>query len=147
LYLFGVVTAIAAAFRFPDLAQRPMHADEAIHADEVGTLLEHGRYTYSTADYHGPTLDYLAFAAARLQGMRRLADLNEVTLRAIPAVFGVLLVAGHYLFDSVYRGPGGGVRCAVHRRIAGDGVLQPIFHSRNPARMFHLRRPLGPLGI
>jgi uncharacterized protein (TIGR03663 family) len=106
LCLFAAITAIAAAFRFPDLARRPMHADEAVHADEVGTLLEQRRYTYSTADYHGPTLDYMAFAAARLQGMRRLADLNEVTLRAIPAVFGLLLVAGHYLLIPYIGVPG-----------------------------------------
>ena len=97
VHLFAAIMALAAGLRFPDLARRPMHADEAVHADEVGTLLEQGRYTYSTADYHGPTLDYLAFAAARVQGIRRFADLNEVTLRAVPAIFGVLLVAGHYL--------------------------------------------------
>ena len=97
LWLFLAIAAIAAAFRFPQLAARPMHADEAVHADRLGTLLEQGRYEYSTVDYHGPTLDYLALVAARVQGIRRYADLNEVTLRAVPAVFGVLLVAAHFL--------------------------------------------------
>ena len=95
--LFLALTALAAAFRFPQLAARPMHADEAVHADKLGDLLEHGRYEYSTVDYHGPTLDYLALVAARVQGVRRYADLNEIDLRAVPAVFGVLLVAAHFL--------------------------------------------------
>lgn len=94
--VFLALAAIAAAFRFPQLALRPMHADEAVHADKLGVLLEQGRYEYSTADYHGPTLDYLALAAARAQGIRRYADLNEVTLRAVPAAIGVLLVAAHF---------------------------------------------------
>jgi uncharacterized protein (TIGR03663 family) len=94
--VFLALAAIAAAFRFPQLAARPMHADEAVHADKLGVLLEQGRYEYSTADYHGPTLDYLAFLAARAQGIKRYADLNEVTLRAVPAVIGVLLVMAHF---------------------------------------------------
>ena len=94
--IFLALAAIAAAFRFPQLAARPMHADEAIHADKLGVLLEQGRYQYSTADYHGPTLYYLALAVARGQGIRRYVDLNEVVLRAVPAIFGVLLVAAHF---------------------------------------------------
>jgi uncharacterized protein (TIGR03663 family) len=97
VWLFAAITVVAAAYRFPDLSGRPMHADEAVHADKLGELLEHGRYEYSTADYHGPTLYYLALVSARAQGIRRYADLNEVTLRAVPAVFGVLLVAAHFL--------------------------------------------------
>jgi uncharacterized protein (TIGR03663 family) len=73
-----------------------MHADESVHADKLGNLLERGRYEYSTADYHGPTLYYVALLAARARGIRRYADLDEVDLRAIPAVLGVLLVAAHY---------------------------------------------------
>ena len=94
--VFLAIAAIAAAFRFPQLAARPMHADEAIHADKLGVLLEQGRYKYSTADYHGPTLYYVALVAARAQGIRRYADLNEVALRAVPAAIGVLLVAAHF---------------------------------------------------
>jgi uncharacterized protein (TIGR03663 family) len=95
--VFLAIVAIAAAFRFPQLAARPMHADEAVHASKLGDLLEQGRYEYSTVDYHGPTLYYLAIVAARAQGITHYADLNEVTLRAVPALFGVLLVAAHFL--------------------------------------------------
>jgi uncharacterized protein (TIGR03663 family) len=74
-----------------------MHCDEAVNADRLGTLLDQGRYEYSTVDYHGPTLIYLAAAAARVQGMGRYVDLNETALRSVPALLGVLLVAAHFL--------------------------------------------------
>ena len=67
--LFAAIAVLAAAFRFPQLAARPMHADEAVHADKLGTLLEQGRYQYSTTDFHGPTLYYVTLIAARAQGI------------------------------------------------------------------------------
>ncbi len=73
-----------------------MHADEAVNADKVGTLLEHGRYEYSSVEFHGPTLYYAAFVFARLHGLTEYHDLNEVVLRMIPAILGVLLVAAHF---------------------------------------------------
>lgn len=94
--IFVVLAALAAAFRFPRLADRPMHCDEAVNADKLGTLLDQGRYEYSTVDFHGPSLLYLTLVAARAEGIRRYVDLNEVTLRAVPAVLGVLLVAAHF---------------------------------------------------
>jgi uncharacterized protein (TIGR03663 family) len=95
--LFLGLAMIAAAFRFPRLAERPMHVDEAVNADRVGTLLDQGRYEYSTVDFHGPTLIYMAAAAARADGLRHYVDLNETVLRAVPAMLGVFLVAGHFL--------------------------------------------------
>ena len=97
VWVFVALAAVAAAFRFPQLAARPMHADEGVNADKLGTLLDHGRYEYSTVDYHGPTLYYAALLVARARGITRYADLNEATMRAVPAIFGVLLVAAHYL--------------------------------------------------
>jgi uncharacterized protein (TIGR03663 family) len=72
-----------------------MHADEAVHADKFGTLLEGGGYAYDPAEYHGPTLYYLTLPSAWLQGARRYVEIDEVTLRAVPAVLGVALVAAH----------------------------------------------------
>ncbi len=34
---------LAAGLRLPRLAQRPMHGDEAIHAEKLGRLLEQGK--------------------------------------------------------------------------------------------------------
>jgi uncharacterized protein (TIGR03663 family) len=90
------IAAIAAGFRFPQLGARPMHADEGVNGDRVGTLLEQGRYEYSTADFHGPTLIYAAAAMARLDGLTVYRELNETVLRALPALIGVLLVGAHF---------------------------------------------------
>jgi uncharacterized protein (TIGR03663 family) len=116
---------IAAALRFPALAARPMHADEAVHADKLGTLLETGRYAYDPSEYHGPTLYYLTLAAARLQGIRRYVDLDEATLRAVPAALGVALVAAHAGAGGVL-GPWGAALAALL------AALSPamVFYSR-----------------
>jgi uncharacterized protein (TIGR03663 family) len=94
-WIFLVPVLLAAALRFPALAARPMHADEAVHADKFGTLLEGGGYTYDPSEYHGPTLYYLTLPSAWLQGARTYVALDEVTLRAVPASLGVALVAAH----------------------------------------------------
>ena len=89
------VIVLAAALRFPALGARPMHADEAIHADRAGSLLEGRGYAYDPSEYHGPTLVYLTLAPAALRGERTYAELEESTLRAVPAALGVALVAAH----------------------------------------------------
>jgi uncharacterized protein (TIGR03663 family) len=91
--LFAAIVVLAAALRFPGLDLRPMHADESVHAAKMGRLLEQGRYEYDPVEFHGPTLNYLTLLPARLKGAVRYADLDEVTLRIVPATMGVLLVA------------------------------------------------------
>ncbi len=98
---FLLVLALAAAFRFSLLDRRPMHCDESVLAAKTGMLLEGGRYEYDPQEFHGPTLPYATVIAARVQGVRRYVDLNEIILRAVPAVFGILLVAAHFLMFPV----------------------------------------------
>jgi uncharacterized protein (TIGR03663 family) len=86
---------LAAALRLPDLASRPMHADEAVHAEKFGALLEGRGYAYDPSEYHGPTLYYLTLLPAWLRGESRYVEIDEVTLRSVPAVLGVALVAAH----------------------------------------------------
>jgi uncharacterized protein (TIGR03663 family) len=93
--LFLVAILLAAALRLPGLAARPMHADEAVHADKFGTLLEGGAYAYDPSEYHGPTLYYLTLLPAWVRGTSRYVEIDEVTLRCVPAVLGVALVAAH----------------------------------------------------
>ena len=93
--LFLALAVLAGALRLPALAARPMHADEAVHADKLGTLLEGGGYAYDPAEYHGPTLYYLTLVPAWLEGARRYVEIDEVTLRSVPAVIGTALVAAH----------------------------------------------------
>ena len=55
--IFLAIAAIAAGFRFPQLSSRPMHADEGVNGDRVGTLLEQGRYEYLHGGLSRPHLD------------------------------------------------------------------------------------------
>ncbi len=84
---------VAAALRLPRLADRPMHTDEAVHAVKFGRLLEEGLYEYDPHEYHGPTLNFFTLVAARLTGKADFARISEVTMRIVPAVFGIALVA------------------------------------------------------
>ena len=83
--VFVALAVLAAALRFTALATRPMHADEAVHADKLGSLVEGRGYAYDPAEYHGPTLYYLTLVPAWIAGARRYVDLDEATLRSVPA--------------------------------------------------------------
>ena len=83
----------AAVLRLVDLGNRPMHCDEAVHADKFRLLLEHNEYKYDPYEFHGPTLNYLTWPIAWWSGASRLAKVDETHLRLVPAVFGILLVA------------------------------------------------------
>jgi uncharacterized protein (TIGR03663 family) len=123
--IFLAVVLLASALRFPGLASRPMHADEAVHADKLGTLLEGGGYAYDPSEYHGPTLYYLTLPSAWLEGARRYVEVDEVTLRAVPAVLGVGLVAAH-LGAGAFLGTAGAVVAALLAAISPAMV----FYSR-----------------
>jgi uncharacterized protein (TIGR03663 family) len=88
---------LAAALRLPALASRPMHCDEAVHADKLGTLLQGGGYVYDPSEYHGPTLYYMTLLPAWLQGAKHYVEIDEITVRSATASVGVVLVASHLL--------------------------------------------------
>jgi uncharacterized protein (TIGR03663 family) len=90
LILAAAIIALAA--RMPRLGQRPMHGDEAVHAEKFRLLLEEGFYRYEPNEYHGPTLNYLTLVPAKISGASRLTQVTEFTLRIVPVFFGVLLV-------------------------------------------------------
>ncbi len=97
-FLILIVVLGAFGLRAPRLCMRPMHTDEAVHADKFGLdLLEQGIYQYDPNEYHGPTLNYFTLIPAWLAGERTYAEIDEVTLRIVPVVFGtalILLIAG-----------------------------------------------------
>ncbi len=90
--LIFVVALGALAVRAPRLRMRPMHTDEAVHADKFGTLLEQGIYRYEPHEYHGPTLNYFTLIPAWISSARDYAHVTEFTLRIVPVAFGVALV-------------------------------------------------------
>ncbi len=92
-YLILVAALGALAVRAPRLGMRPMHTDEAVHADKFGTLLENGAYEYNPDQYHGPTLNYFTLIPAWLSSANKYTEITEVTLRIVPVLFGVGLVA------------------------------------------------------
>ena len=79
--------------RFPALDQKPLHHDEANQAVKFGDLLESGVYEYDPVDHHGPTLYYLTLPIAWLKGEKSLAEIDEWTIRLLPLVFGVGILA------------------------------------------------------
>lgn len=86
------VLCVAALLRLHGLSDRPMHADEAVLADKLGTLLETGSYRYDPQGYHGPVLLYATIPVAWARGQRSYARLDEWTLRLVPALAGIAVV-------------------------------------------------------
>jgi len=85
--------AVAAALRLPDVGNRTMHCDEANQAVKFAGLLERGEYRYDPHEHHGPTLLYATLPVAWAASAETLAELNEVHLRLVTALAGILLVA------------------------------------------------------
>jgi uncharacterized protein (TIGR03663 family) len=119
------IALLAGAFRVRGLDARPMHADEAVQAAKFQTLLETGAYAYDPGEYHGPTLNYATLMAARVRGISRFADLDETTLRIVPAVAGVLLVLAHLLLVPVI-----GFRAAVTGALIAAVSPAMVYYSR-----------------
>ena len=90
LFLLAVCAAIV--FRVVRLDLRPMHHDEANQAVKFGELLEREEYRYDPVEHHGPTLYYFSLPFAWIGSGRSFAALDEVTLRLVPALFGVGIV-------------------------------------------------------
>jgi len=86
------ILAGAAGLRLVDLANRPMHCDEAVHAVKFGRLLEQGDYVYNPWEYHGPSLSYLTLPIVRAASAERLTQITETHLRLVPALLGIVLV-------------------------------------------------------
>ena len=82
----------AAALRLADLANRPMHCDEAVHAIKFGRLLEEDDYVYDPREYHGPSLNFLTLPIAWAASAEKLTEITQTHLRLLPAVFGIVLV-------------------------------------------------------
>ena len=127
LYWFSIlVVALGGlAVRAPRLSLRPMHTDEAVHADNFRqAFLERGGYRYDPNEYHGPTLNYLTLIPARLSSAHSYSDITEVTLRIVPVVFGVLVVL---------------LTLLLVRGLGLAAVLAAVLAALSPAMVFYSR--------
>ena len=119
-----VVALGALAVRVPRLRMRPMHTDEAVHADKFRMLLEDGVYEYDPNEFHGPTLNYFTLIGARLSGTDEYARITEVTLRIVPVVFGIALILLTVLLAD---------------RLRWAAVLAAVLTALSPAMVFYSR--------
>ena len=98
LILTVAILLIAAVLRFYDLNLVPMHHDEGVNGNFLVRLVRDGYYHYDPANYHGPTLYYLAALFPWL--LRILAGpnaqnnygLTTIAVRCVPAIFGLATV-------------------------------------------------------
>lgn len=87
-----VIAAAALGLRVGELADRPLHNDEAINAFRFERLREGGGFRYDPHEYHGPTLYYLSLPIAAVTSFVAPDQAEEVGLRAVSVVFGVGLI-------------------------------------------------------
>lgn len=121
----AITLLLAAALRLPQLSIRPMHCDEAVHADKLNELLTTGRYVYDPHEYHGPTLYYATLPICWLRGAATIADLDERDLRIVPVIFGLATIA---LLPLIVDGIG---RCAA--------LIAGLLLAVSPAMVFYSR--------
>jgi uncharacterized protein (TIGR03663 family) len=121
---FSILTG-GAVLRVIGLNARPMHTDESVHAEKFGDLLEQGCYRYDKNEFHGPTLNYCTLIIAYLRGEQTFAQVEEVTLRLVPAVFGTLLILTPLFF----------VRGLDRRAVLFSGILLAF----SPAFVYYSR--------
>lgn len=102
----GAVIALAAFMRFFALGIKPFHHDEGVNGHFLMSLFRDGVYKYDPANYHGPTLYYIALAFTKVFGLETLP------VRWSVAVWGVLIVV-FALFLRRFIGRAGSLFAAV----------------------------------
>jgi len=90
------ILTLAAILRLAFLDRAPLYFDEAVHSVILNNMLTLNNYHYDPA-YHGPLLYRLIAPPVILLG------LSEVTLRLMPAIFGVLTVYVVYRYKEFIR--------------------------------------------
>lgn len=91
------VLAVAAFFRFDDAGRRPFHADEATGARLTALRMEGVGGGFDPTHFHGPLLGDAAAAVCRLRGENTWPEMTKGTLRLLPAIAGMVLVAAPLL--------------------------------------------------
>jgi uncharacterized protein (TIGR03663 family) len=119
------IILLAATLRLPDLAERPMHADEATGARILSDKLETGSYQFDPTHFHGPLLSLTTIPLTKLHDQNSWKELEARTLRLQPALFGMLLVLTPLLFT---RWTGWGPSLAAGILLSTSPLL--VYYSR-----------------
>ena len=89
------IFVVAAVLRLYDLGLVPLHHDEGVNGNFLVTLVREGHYHYDPANYHGPTLYYIAAVIPWIfkiffgTAARETYGLNTVVIRLVPALFAL----------------------------------------------------------
>ncbi len=89
------IMAVGAILRLYDLSLVPFHHDEGVNGNFLVRLVREGFYHYDPGNYHGPTLYYFSaiipwiFRFLFGQAAQNNYGLNTVTVRVVPALFGL----------------------------------------------------------
>jgi uncharacterized protein (TIGR03663 family) len=93
-----VILFVAAVLRLYDLDLVPLHHDEGVNGNFLTRLVREGTYHYDPENYHGPTIYYFsAFVPWVFRFLFGTAaqdkyGLNTITIRLVPALFGLATV-------------------------------------------------------
>src|SRR5687767_5162460 len=87
-----VVAVAALLLRLPEMGRRPMHTDEAVHAEKFNEWWTGGVFVYDPHEYHGPTLHFASWPVVKARGTASFAQTTEGTFRVVPVVFLVLTI-------------------------------------------------------
>ena len=83
----------AALLRLLFLTEKPLHHDEGVNGVFLVTLFRTGFYHYDPANYHGPSLYYLAVIPTAINNVLHWGHgLSTFVIRLVTAVFGVGVV-------------------------------------------------------
>jgi uncharacterized protein (TIGR03663 family) len=87
----GLAILIAAALlRLLFLTQKPLHHDEGVNGNFLVSLFRTGFYHYDPANYHGPSLYYLAVIPTAINNVFHWGHgLSTFVIRFVTAAFGV----------------------------------------------------------
>jgi uncharacterized protein (TIGR03663 family) len=90
----GCVILVAAALvRLLFLTQKPLHHDEGVNGNFLTILFRTGYYHYDPANYHGPSLYYLALIPVAINNLLHWGHgLSTFAIRSVTATFGVGVV-------------------------------------------------------
>lgn len=109
------ITIFAAFLRVVVLELRPMHHDEGVNGFFLTNMMRDGIYKYDPANYHGPSLYYIAAPFVEIFGF------NTYSVRMSVVIFGLLTVV-LALYLKKYLGNVGSLVAAFFLAI-GPGML------------------------